>query len=264
MDQYITVTSSDQNPCNFVSNFTNSININDGYEVAVKSIFHAPLFNITEHDNKFTLTRELPNRNPELCDFFIPIGFYESTCSILGAIYNVLMDAIKEEGYEERVLIKKAPTFRYISSDVMQLQLDTNERISFMIDNNRDEDVLLLKHLGYCINGRVKRLDIRNYDLESTCEAGFLYSNIVTNSLIDQTQSRLLACIPINSKVGYNYHEIENPVYKPLSVHSFTDISFVCTDVRGNTLQMDHFHVSQYGYARIIYPTIILLHIRKI
>ena len=174
------------------------------------------------------------------------------------------MDAIKEEGYEERVLIKKAPTFRYISSDVMQLQLDNNERISFMIDNNRDEDVLLLKHLGYCINGKVKRLDIRNYDLESTCEAGFLYSNIVTNSLIDQTQSRLLACIPINSKVGYNYHEIENPVYKPLSVHSFTDISFVCTDVRGNTLQMDHFHVSQYGYARIIYPTIILLHIRKI
>ena len=56
MTQYITITSEDQNPCDFISNFLDSVNIDAGYEVAVKSIFHAPLYNVTEDNNKFAIT----------------------------------------------------------------------------------------------------------------------------------------------------------------------------------------------------------------
>ena len=51
----IVVTSDNQNPANFVSNFVDSINVNDGYEIAVKSIFSPPLFNFTEDNNEFTV-----------------------------------------------------------------------------------------------------------------------------------------------------------------------------------------------------------------
>ena len=53
----IIVTSDNQNPANFVSNFADSINVNDGYEIVVKSIFSPPhsLFELlkffyTSHD----------------------------------------------------------------------------------------------------------------------------------------------------------------------------------------------------------------------
>ena len=53
----IVVTSNNQNPANFVSNFVDSINVNNGYEIAVKSIFHPPPYNFTEDNNEFLLSQ---------------------------------------------------------------------------------------------------------------------------------------------------------------------------------------------------------------
>ena len=82
--------------------------------------------------------------------------------------------------------------------------------------------------------------------------AGFLYSNIVENSLINQQQSRLLACVPISSASPYNFFEFHNPVYRVFSVHSFTDLNFALTNVDGDILRM------KGGI-----PTVITLSIRK-
>ena len=98
----------------------------------------------------------------------------------------------------------------------------------------------------------VAKLDINNYSFDEETICGFLYSNIVENSLINQQQRRLLACVPISSASPYNFFEFHNPVYIAFSVHSFTDLNFVLTNVDGDILRM------KGGI-----PTVITLSIRK-
>ena len=256
MDQYITITSEDQNPCDFISNFVESVNIADGYEVAIKSIFHAPVYNITEANNKFAVTTQLRARGGERQDIVldIPTGFYEATCDLMAAIHS----AFVREGQGDLVSLKFADR-------TMTLTFTGNSRKISGVDTNRyfvlnNYEAPLLGIIGYCTHEhanlrdhvKVDRIEVSQYIIENTTEAGFLYSSIVSNSMINQKQSRLLACIPINSRPGYNYYEVKNPVYRPLSVHSFTDIHFLLTDVRGRVLDVTDL------------PTILLLHIRKI
>ena len=261
MDRYITVTSSNQDPCNFVSNFTDTINLNDGYEVAVTRIYHAPIYNVTERNNKFTVIK-----GTTVVDHYIPIGYYAGTCDIVEAIYTVL-EKSRETGSNEHgqaSLIKTKLVFLYKTAGEASSLKIADAGVTFLVDNDRDNDAILLKLLGYCVNGKFDKININHYTFDVTTEAGFLYSNIVDNSMINQQQSRLLALIPIRSKPGYNYHEFTNPVYGPLSVHSFTDITFGITDVRGDVVRMDHVYSSYWGNTKIMYPTILTLHIRKI
>lgn len=263
MDRYITITSSDQNPCDFVSNFTDAVNLNDGYEVAVKRIFHAPAYNVTERNNKITLIKD-----SNISDHYIPIGYYAGTCDVMAAIYDVLEKArirgANEHGGEP--LVDNPPQFAYAKNtgEASSLKL-MDSGVAFLVDNARDDDVMVLKLLGYCVNGKFDKITINHYNFDVSTEAGFLYSNIVANSMINQQQSRLLALIPIRSKPGYNYHEFTNPDYRPLSVHSFTDLAFKITNVHGDVISMSHLYSSYWGRNKtIIYPTIITLHIRKI
>ncbi len=283
MDQYITITSEEQNPCDFISNFVESVNIADGYEVAVKSIFHAPLYNITDDNNKFALTT-IRARKDVIAKFEIPIGFYESPCEVMSAIHKVLSNAVKldedaEEDEDDQPdhivqpdpLITSAPSIK-IQHGSTYLKISDNasrsadRKIYFLIDFNLHGDAQLLKMLGYCSHGILKtdNIVVQDYTFENPCEAGFLYSSIVTNSMINQKQSRLLACLPINSKPGYNYYEVQNPVYQPLSVHSFTDIHFALTDIHGKIMMMAPMLASNGWYKITDLPTILMLHIRKI
>ena len=255
MSQYITITSSKQNPCDFVSNFADAVNLYDGYEVAVTKIFHAPAYNITSSNNKFSLAKGTKIEN-----YRIPIGFYAGTCHIMAAINDVLVNSVLSDLPDE-TLLKRNPTFSYKQGgDASSLQIH-DSGVFFAIEFI-NEDKQLLGVLGYCVDGRIKRLDINHYNLSSVTEVGFLYSNIVANSIINQQQSHLLSLIPITSKNGYNYHEFTNPAYRPLSVHSFTDIDFALTNVRGDIIEMDHLHSADSD--RVVYPTVITLHIRKI
>ena len=53
MDRYITVTSTNQNPVNFVSNFTDAVDLSSEYEVGLKAVFHAPINNVTGKNKVF-------------------------------------------------------------------------------------------------------------------------------------------------------------------------------------------------------------------
>ena len=259
MDQYITVTSTNQNPCEFVSNFTESININDGYEVAVTKIFHGPPFNVTSYNNKFTLQKE-----DVQVDYRIPPGFYKGSCEILVEIYNELerSRSRSHNGFVVDSLVMKPPIFLYAKNmgESSSLRIADTD-VNFLIV--RGDDPTLLEMLGYCIDNILNKLTISHYDFETTTDAGLLYSNIVTNSIIDQQKSRLLAIFPIRNANGYNYHEFTNPVYKPLSIHSFTDITFSLTDIYGEIMAI-HYFLGPGVYTPFCYPTIITLHIRKI
>ena len=148
MDQYITVTSSDQDPCNFVSNFTDTINLNDGYEVAVTRIYHAPVYNVTSHNNKFTLIKGIT-----VVDHYIPIGYYAGTCDVVEAIYTVL-EKSRETGsnaHGQASLIRTKLAFVYKTAGEASSLKIMDTGVSFLIDNARDNDAILLKLLGYCV-----------------------------------------------------------------------------------------------------------------
>ena len=262
MDQYITVTSSDQHPCDFVSNFADTISLNDGYEVAVTRIYHAPTYNITETCNTFTLVHYADNFGP--VQHSIPVGFYATSTDVLKAINKDLKK--RADSITQVSLVTVAPNFSYKASgeasylEISQKAGSQDKGIMF----KTGEASPLLKVLGFIIDRKTHRIDINHYTLRNAIDTGFLYSNIVANSMVNQQQSRLLALVPIQAKIGYNFHEVVNPVYNPLSVHSFTDIDFTLTNVRGEIMRMDNIQSSKIDDQAIRYPTIITLHIRKI
>ena len=243
MDSHITVTSTNQNPANFVSNFTDAVDFGSGYEVALKGIFHAPVHNVTSENNAFKV-----KRTEVIEEYAIPPGFYTDSCHVLQAIKQVLDDAINTS-----IILRGKPDFKYKAGGE-QAVLKLKQGTFFYVD---DAEPQLLHMLGFCVEGEFGEMNINVFKFPSTLNSGFLYSSIVGNSIIDHKQSRLLAIVPMASKNGYNYHEFQNPVYNHLSVHSFSQASFVLTDEKGNEMLMRNVKNDE-----VQYPTILVLHMR--
>eukprot|EP00116_Pleurobrachia_bachei_P009015 sb/3469277/ len=231
----IIVTSENQRRSSFSSNFLDSISLSDNFEIAVKGIFHGPTYNITESNNTFRLfevdVTEALNIVP---------GFYANTCEIVKAIHDVCLrneiDSTFKVPDPGKVVLKLPKPTKLITGG----KQDTLMRI-FGFCNYNDESQLVY----------LNQLNIDNYVLENQSEVAFLYSSVVANMSINQQQSHLLACFPIKSKEGYNYHEVINPMYRPLSVHAFTDLHFRFTDIEGKLFKF------------AVLPTVIILNIRK-
>ena len=221
----IVVTSDSQNPANFVSNFVDSRNVNDGYEIAVKSIFSPPLFNFTEDNNEFTDVTVI-NGKEYYHSYAIKPVFYENMCQLLQKMQQSIKSSVMKR-------VAKPPKWTpTLSSNPQSVTLNMN--------NTKRKDASqyfvfggLLRDLGLCVSEKtmVAKLDNNSYSFDEETICRFLYSNIVENSLINQHQSRLLACIPLSSASPYNFFEFHNPIYRAFSVHSFTDLNFVLTDV---------------------------------
>ena len=95
-------------------------------------------------------------------------------------------------------------------------------------------------------------------------DLAFLYSSVVANSLINNKESRLLTTIPLTSRRGYNYFQFSQPIYRPISVRQFMEISFEVLDRHGKFLKFNLFgdNLNEDQESRE-YPTILNLHIRK-
>ena len=232
----IIVTSKKQRPNNFSSNFLDSISLADNFEIAVKGIFHGPTFNITELNNTFRIF----DGTDSIARLEISPGFYANTCDLIKAINNVC-------------LVNEIKTSYKITSGKVLLRLPKSHGIGY----GGKQDTLL-SVLGFCENGvdstptYLSQLAIDSYSLTNQSEIALLYSSIVSNMQINQQHSRLLACFPIKSVEGYNYHEVSNPMYRPLAVHAFIDLHFLLTDIEGKLLE----------FADL--PTVIILNIRKV
>ena len=113
---FIVITSKNQDPSNFISNFIDSVNINDGYEIALTAMFHGPLYNIDDRHNRFTLT----SNEYEAMEYRIPPNFYESTVELLLAIQNTLLDDMKISGS----ILKVAPTVKVDVNGVFHMVLN--------------------------------------------------------------------------------------------------------------------------------------------
>lgn len=259
--EVITVTSQGQDASQFISNFSNSIKLSDNYQVGLLKIAHPPVMNVTERNNKIFLTE----KDSGAIDFFeIPVGFYETTHDVARAIHDTLSNNSKEDdillrtgGVRSSVIT--TANIRYGArnatiADNSKLILELLDKRSFFLTKPEYNELNILNLLDFRIGDFSSRsLMINNYDLESEDQIGFIYSSIVSNSLIDYRVSRLLDTVAIKShKNGHCLFEVQNPVFHDVSAASFIDISFEIRDINGEMLK---FHGDL--------PTILTLGIRK-
>lgn len=254
MDQYITVTSG-ESASRFTSRFNSVISLSHGYEIALKSLYHGPIFNVTEENDSFTITK-----GDKTANFQIPHGFYDRSCEILRAAWKAINRSFDDDTNEDGLNLKKRPSFGIDPTGVVLLKLSqTSENFSF------DDTSPLFEILGCFTNTPDRsKIEINDYPLETTVECGFLYSDVVKNSIINNSFARLMTCVPLRSKKGYSFFEFKNPEYKPLSVNSFTDLSFVIADQNGQDIKFDHsMGCGATCKPNVEYPTILNLHIRR-
>ena len=288
----IIISSDEQDPANFNSLYSNAIDLSDGYEIALKSIFHAPVFNITTDNNRFSIAISNDN-SPNQMDvtivhYEIPLGFYESRCEIVSAMFKSMSDNI--HGFElgfistnphDRDFVKYKPSIKIengsIEFNMMNPKSPKNSRDRTLAAVNNlefkwividpavyiDSSIMPILGYGHKTKTLLDKISVEDYKLENSSTAGFLYTDIVGNSMINQKHSRLLAIIPMKSTSGHNYYEFKNPTYRELSVHSFSDLNFFLTDVNGDNLKMDSIYLLRRNYPKYILPTILSLHIRK-
>ena len=98
-----------------------------------------------------------------------------------------------------------------------------------------------------------------------TTRLGFLYCNVIENSLINNKESRLLCIFPIISKRGYSFYEVRESIYKPISVLQFSTITFTILDSEGDLVEfsLEGDQLTNIGDRKRKYPTLVNLHIQK-
>ena len=261
MDRYITITSQDQNPSDFISHFGENLYLEGDYEIALKTVYHAPAFNITEKENVF----EIYDKKTQLrYGLKIPPGFYENEADVLSTIYQVVKELFENpafinededgeplsEDQPEPLLTKVEDKFR------LGFQKPLATRFTFITGPKSP----LTRYLGYIFpsDTHMVSLTVSGNAYLNSITPGFVYCSCVENSIVDMQQSRLLAMIPFESNSHYNYISIENPSYVPLASNSLRDVSFTICDRDGKLLQLES---KNEGVPPI--PTMLVLHLRK-
>ena len=261
MEKHIIVTSKGQNPSDFISYFGDNVNATDGgikYEIALKEIYHAPLFNITSENNTFELTK---TDNEQSIILHIPPGFYENNFDILEAINATLRKGYMIDSNDDggnRNLTRIDAEINYDKNgDSVSIELDKRNKLwEFSVGNSSP----LLRYLGYIIPKYLSKLNIPFTRFHNTITPAFIYASCVGNSIFDSTRSRLLATVRLSSKSGYNHFEVLNPSYVPLAIQSLRDINFVIMNLDGEKIDFDY--LDKNG-SNSKFPIILKLHVRK-
>ena len=238
--EVITVTSTGQNPSSFISNFTNSVHLSDGYEVGLIKMASPAICNVTQDNNKLYIVKKDDSQMKKVLE--IPHDFYPTSHDLAQAIQDVLTNNIVSTEDDSQVINFKSILKYHGSSgnadhSKVTLQL-TDKKSVFSASKNDEGNVLHL--LEFRIKNFTSRsLVIQNYDLSAQDQICFVYSSIVSNSLIDYNVSRLLDTVAIKSSKngGYFMLEVQNPVFHDISSSSFIDISFEIRSALGNLVQ---------------------------
>ena len=119
------------------------------------------------------------------------------------------------------------------------IKLKLDEAI-FLQHNDEHRDVLDLLELQH---GSWNELEA-NYASFSSCYPAFLYASVVENSYINNTPSRLLTMIPMQSgytdgTTGYHFHEFKSPTYYNFGIREFSNVLFELHDVNGELIHFE-------------------------
>ena len=251
--EFITVTSGLQNAANFTSNFINSIQLSDNYEIALLKIAHAPLANITDKNNKLYFSKKISGDiTGEFMDDIvtIPTGYYKSSHDVIHEMFNQLQVRAEDPKFKFRPAIKYDSKLGVSSTEVMSLSF-VDKDVFFYANHEQSDNILFFLDFKFD-DYKIQKININNYDLKAENQLGFIYTSIVSNSIIDSNSSRLLDTVPLISDDGYSFYESNNPVFHRMGVASFIDIQFQIRSADGQLVKFSP-HL----------PSILTLSIRK-
>lgn len=81
------------------------------------------------------------------------------------------------------------------------------------------------------------QVTIEDEEINFGIETAFLYVNIVESSYINNKLSRNLSVLPISLFRGASYYEVKNPVYLPIIVKDFTHIDLELRNIHGKLVK---------------------------
>ena len=261
----VVVGSNEKTPAKF-STQLEPIKLNQNVGMAVKSIFHGSIKNVTVQNKKIPFmvnVTGLRGVNAEWKKDFLEIeeGNYSSTLAIIKAIGLQFKNAFaSDQGFSVR---KKRPRLikpinaPFIDIDKSELDAGGNGFISItprhmLLNVNKETPWSIFISSNTVLEEDVS-FRVRNVDFTKTIQPTFLYSNIVENSYINGKLSRNLSTIPLTMNNGWNFYEFHNPTYVPIDVKEFSKIIIELRDMNGEFIKFDP-----------AFKTIINLHIKPI
>ena len=260
----VIVGSNEETPAKFFTQLE-PIKLSQNMGMAIKSIFHGSINNVTSDNNKILAQLEqvmgdisgnIPDR---LIELEMEEGNYTSTLSIVKAIALQFKEEFGENPFRRRKPKLVKPVHPpYIEID--KSELDTNGNGYFTIKPHHMNLVFqpgltpwsVFESRSFVLLNK-ETLRIKNVDYSKTIQPTFLYSNIVENSYINGKLSRNLSTIPLTMNSGWNFHEFRNPTYVPIDVKEFSKIIIELRDMDGKYIKFDP-----------AFKTIINLHIKPI
>ena len=261
----VVVGSNKETPAKFFTQLE-PIKLNQSVGMAIKSIFHGSINNITSENNKIPFMVNLTGLrgvNAEWKKDFLEIeeGNYSSTLAIIKSIALQFKNAFaSDQGFSAR---KKRPRLikpinaPFIDIDKSELDVDGNGFISItprhMILNVNKETPWSIFILSDTVLDEDTSFRVRNVDYTKSIQPTFFYSNIVENSYINGKLSRNLSTIPLSMNNGWSFYEFHNPTYVPIDVKEFSRIIIELRDMNGEFIKFDP-----------TFKTIINLHIKPI
>ena len=209
------------------------VKLKEDAEIAITSIYHGQIFNITNENNKVYFhmmgISELSGNGSELQDTLleqqvavIPIGFYPSS--------HALCLAIEDEIAE----VSKTPRRIGVAYDrhrqLVQLRLS-----NLYIKNKIDSPWRLLG----VQNDFMGALSLQNINFDEQQIPVFVYINIIENSYINGKLSRIASVIPLKSNPGWNFFQQAHPSFVSINVKEFSNILIELRDITGKFLVFD-------------------------
>lgn len=237
------------------------------WEVGVQGISYTKSwFNVTK-DSKLKILRDdgASYVSPRL----IKAGHYPNESALVGAIADSLdgmwsyfrrkettLPAIEFNHITRRVHITTGKNSNFILyleleeelSEILGLKYDYESEYYDVIEATPDE--IKIQHLR--IKGEAN--SFRHYDLSAGVRSIFLYSNIVSNSIVGSKLTSLLKVVPIPSEAhfGDQINLDFNPIeYQKLNTNTLQDISIALFDDTGSQIP--------FKFGR----TIVKLHFRQ-
>ena len=252
------------------------IRIHENEALAIKSIFHGPIFNISNKNNIIYFRMPLPlgykdnDQNSLSIKRMLNIPQHQFEIAPQFEIENRYDSFTIDEGFCKsahdilKVIAKnfvlKFPSNRnYKQIIAPRLQIDSTRGENELKLIAKSMDILLHNNTPWNIlgvdeminDGKMEKNKMKHYQNSSV--PAFVYVNIVENSYLNGKLSRNLTVVPLTMSDCWSYNEFKHPTYVPIEVKEFSNILVELRDLNGNYISFDP-----------DYKTVITLHIKPI
>ena len=211
------------------------VKLKEDAEIAVTSIFHGQIFNITNANNKIYFQKindEIssldPSWKPDLEEeqlVVIPPGFYYSSYAICLAIEEKLIHTLPFSRRNTRIAVTYDK-----HRQIVQLRLN-----NLYLRNTSDSPWGLLG-----VKSDISSTHhLNNILFEGQQIPVFVYINIIENSYINGKLSRIASVIPLRSNPGWSFFQQAHPSFVSINVKEFSSILIELRDISGEFLEFN-------------------------